>query len=62
MTTKVCARTLHECKNVAELAFPVEKLREQRWNISRAVELIDTPRSNLYKRLEQYRIRQADDG
>ncbi len=38
------------------------ELRENSWNISRTAELIDTPRSNLYKKLEQYGIKQEVDG
>jgi len=30
--------------------------------ISKTAELIDTPRSNLYKKLEQYNIKQETDG
>ena len=56
------ASTLREFKEVAERAFLVDKLREHGWNISKTAELIDTPRSNLYKKLEQYQIRQEDDG
>ena len=48
------AGTLREHKEVAERAFLVQKLRETGWNISKTAELIDTPRSNLYKKLEQY--------
>ena len=47
--------TLREFKDAAERAYLVQKLRENSWNISRTAELIDTPRSNLYKKLEQYR-------
>ena len=56
------ARTLREFKEVSERAFLVAKLRGLGWNISRTAEEIDTPRSNLYKKLEQYRISQATDG
>ena len=56
------ASTLREFKEVAERAFLVEKLREHGWNISKTAEEIDTPRSNLYKKLEQYQIRQESDG
>ena len=38
------------------------KLRENGWNISKTAEVIDTPRSNLYKKLEQYQISQETDG
>ena len=54
--------TLREFKEVAERAFLVDKLREHSWNISKTAEVIDTPRSNLYKKLEQYRISQETDG
>ena len=55
------ASTLREFKEIAERAFLVEKLREHGWNISKTAEEIDTPRSNLYKKLEQYQIRQESD-
>jgi two-component system nitrogen regulation response regulator NtrX len=54
--------TLRAFKEAAERAFIVEKLRENGWNISRTAEVIGTPRSNLYKKLEQYRISQETDG
>jgi two-component system nitrogen regulation response regulator NtrX len=56
------AATLREHKEVAERAFLVQKLRETNWNISKTADLIDTPRSNLYKKLEQYQISQETDG
>jgi two-component system nitrogen regulation response regulator NtrX len=54
--------TLREFKEQAEREFLVEKLREHHWNISRTAEVIGTPRSNLYKKLEQYSITQEQDG
>ena len=56
------AGTLRVFKDVAERAFLVQKLRENNWNISKTAEVIDTPRSNLYKKLEQYGIKQEVDG
>jgi two-component system nitrogen regulation response regulator NtrX len=56
------APTLQEFKSTSERAFLVTKLRENGWNISRTAEVIDTPRSNLYKKLEQYQISQETDG
>ncbi len=56
------AGTLREFKEAAERSFLVEKLREHGWNISKTAEMIGTPRSNLYKKLEQYAIRQETDG
>jgi two-component system nitrogen regulation response regulator NtrX len=53
--------TLREFREVSERAFLVSKLRENGWNISRTAEVIGTPRSNLYKKLEQYGISQEQD-
>jgi two-component system nitrogen regulation response regulator NtrX len=54
--------TLREFKDASERAYLVQKLRENNWNISKTAEVIDTPRSNLYKKLEQYGIKQEIDG
>ena len=54
--------TLREFKEVSERNFLVQKLRENAWNISRTAEVIGTPRSNLYKKLEFYKISQDVDG
>jgi two-component system nitrogen regulation response regulator NtrX len=56
------AATLREFKEVTERAWLVARLRENAWNISKTAEVIDTPRSNLYKKLELYRISQETDG
>jgi two-component system nitrogen regulation response regulator NtrX len=53
--------TLREFKETTERTFLVQKLRENGWNISKTAEAIGTPRSNLYKKLEQYNIRQETD-
>ncbi|HEX6214383.1 MAG TPA: sigma 54-interacting transcriptional regulator, partial [Vicinamibacterales bacterium] len=56
------APTLQEFKSGSERAYLVARLRENGWNISKTAEVIDTPRSNLYKKLEQYQISQEKDG
>ncbi len=56
------ATTLQEFKSGSERAYLVAKLRDNGWNISKTAEVIDTPRSNLYKKLEQYQISQERDG
>ncbi len=56
------APSLQEFKSGSERAYLVAKLRDNGWNISKTAELIDTPRSNLYKKLEQYQISQEKDG
>ena len=61
-TTVSSASTLRDFKETSERAFLVTKLRELDWNISKTAALIETPRSNLYKKLEHYRISQEADG
>ncbi|MGA7615869.1 MAG: sigma-54 dependent transcriptional regulator [Thermoanaerobaculia bacterium] len=48
---------LQDFKDEAEKLFILRKLRENGWNVSRTAESIDTPRSNLYKKIEQYNIK-----
>jgi two-component system nitrogen regulation response regulator NtrX len=54
--------SLKDFKETSERSFLVQKLREQKWNISATAAAIGTPRSNLYKKLEQYGITQERDG
>ena len=54
--------TLQEFKDEAERTFILAKLREHGWNVSRTAEAIDTPRSNLYKKIEQYNIKREGGG
>lgn len=54
--------TLREFKETAERTWLVAQLKANAWNISKTAEVIDTPRSNLYKKLEQYGISQETDG
>ncbi|PYQ35261.1 MAG: Fis family transcriptional regulator [Acidobacteria bacterium] len=49
--------TLQDFKDEAEKGFILAKLREHGWNVSKTAEAIDTPRSNLYKKIEQYGIK-----
>jgi two-component system nitrogen regulation response regulator NtrX len=56
------AKTLQDFKDAAERAFIVAKLVENDWNIAATAKAIDTPRSNLYKKLEAYGIRRETDG
>ena len=57
ISTAMRLNTLQEFKDEAEKAFIVAKLREHGWNVSKTAEAIDTPRSNLYKKIEQYNIK-----
>ncbi len=57
ISTAMRLATLQDFKDEAEKAFIVAKLREHGWNVSKTAEAIDTPRSNLYKKIEQYNIK-----
>ena len=46
--------TLADFKEYTEKEFLLAKLRENNWNVSKTAETIQTPRSNLYKKLEHY--------
>jgi two-component system nitrogen regulation response regulator NtrX len=50
-------RTLRDFREASEKVFLLQKLREQNWNVTRTAQIIETPRSNLYKKMEQYEIR-----
>jgi two-component system, NtrC family, nitrogen regulation response regulator NtrX len=50
-------KTLKDFRDQAEKEFILAKLEASGWNISLTAREIDTPRSNLYKKLEQYGIK-----
>ncbi len=50
------ARTLKEAREIAERYYIIEKLKENKFNVSKTAEEIGVPRSNMYKKLEQYKI------
>jgi two-component system nitrogen regulation response regulator NtrX len=54
--------SLQGFKDAAERSYLVVKLRENDWNIAATAKAIDTPRSNLYKKLEAYGITREKDG
>ncbi len=54
--------TLQNFKDASERAFIIAKLEEHDWNVAATAKAIDTPRSNLYKKLEAYGIRRETDG
>ncbi len=48
--------TLKDFKEAAERDFLLRKLEKNHWNISQTAKEIDTPRSNLYKKIESYEL------
>jgi two-component system nitrogen regulation response regulator NtrX len=55
-------RTLQEFQDEAERLFLVSKLAENGGNVTRTAEAIDTPRSNLYKKIDRYGLRRDREG
>jgi two-component system nitrogen regulation response regulator NtrX len=53
-------KTLREFRDQAEKLFLVQKLGEHQWNVTQTALAIDTPRSNLYKKMEQYEIKRRE--
>jgi len=56
----LAVKTLREFRDVSERMFLIHKLEENNWNVTQTAQAIDTPRSNLYKKLEQYDIRREE--
>jgi two-component system nitrogen regulation response regulator NtrX len=54
--------TLQKFKDSAERAYLVERLRDNEWNVAATAKAIETPRSNLYKKLDAYQISREKDG
>ena len=50
-------KTLQEFQDETEKSFLVAKLVENAGNVTRTAEAIDTPRSNLYKKIDRYGLR-----
>ncbi len=54
-------KTLRDFREVSERLFLLHKLDENDWNITQTAQAVDTPRSNLYKKMEQYDIHRKED-
>jgi two-component system nitrogen regulation response regulator NtrX len=54
-------KTLQAFKDAAERSYLVDRLRENDWNIAATAKAIETPRSNLYKKLDAYAIQRERD-
>src|SRR3989441_10622911 len=50
------AATFEEFKQAAERAYLLAKLKENDWNVSETARTLEMPRSNLYKKIERYRL------
>jgi two-component system nitrogen regulation response regulator NtrX len=56
----MAVQTLREFRDLSERMFLIQKLEENNWNVTQTAQAIDTPRSNLYKKLDQYEIRREE--
>jgi two-component system, NtrC family, nitrogen regulation response regulator NtrX len=54
------APTFAEFKDRAERAYILAKLRDHDWNVSETARAVEMPRSNLYKKIEKYRLVRED--
>ncbi len=53
-------KTLKEFREAAERLFLLQKLEANDWNVTQTAADVETPRSNLYKKMDQYGIRRED--
>jgi two-component system, NtrC family, nitrogen regulation response regulator NtrX len=56
----MAVQTLREFRDLSERMFILYKLEENNWNVTQTAQAIDTPRSNLYKKLDQYAIHREE--
>ena len=61
-TRLLAVRTLQEFQDEAEKLYLVAKLAENGGNVTRTAEAVDTPRSNLYKKMDRYGLKKREDG
>jgi len=61
-TSLLAVATLREFRDLSERMFLLHKLEENNWNVTQTAQAIDTPRSNLYKKLDQYDIQREETG
>jgi two-component system nitrogen regulation response regulator NtrX len=50
------AKSLKEFRELSEREFLIKKIVENKFNLSKTAEHIETPRSNLYKKIDQFNI------
>jgi two-component system nitrogen regulation response regulator NtrX len=54
------APTLTEFQERAERAYLVRQLQRHGWNVAATARAIQTPRSNLYKKIEAYGLKREE--
>ncbi|MEM7353801.1 MAG: helix-turn-helix domain-containing protein, partial [Acidobacteriota bacterium] len=56
----LAVKTLREFRDLSERLFLLHKLEDNGWNVTQTAQSVETPRSNLYKKMEQYDIRRGE--
>ncbi len=56
----LAVKTLREFREMSERLFIVHKLEDHGWNVTQTAQSIETPRSNLYKKMEHYDIQRGE--
>jgi two-component system, NtrC family, nitrogen regulation response regulator NtrX len=56
VSSEPSARSFENFKQEAERSFLVQQLRQHDWNVSETARALKMPRSNLYKKIERYRL------
>jgi two-component system nitrogen regulation response regulator NtrX len=54
--------SLQRFKEISERSYLVSRLKQMDWNVAATAKAIETPRSNLYKKLDAYGITREQDG
>ena len=49
--------TMREFREQSERLYLLHQLEKHGWNVTQTAQSVDTPRSNLYKKMEQYEIK-----
>jgi two-component system nitrogen regulation response regulator NtrX len=56
----LAAATLAQFQEQAERAYLVRQLQRHGWNVAATARAIQTPRSNLYKKIEAYGLKREE--
>jgi two-component system nitrogen regulation response regulator NtrX len=61
-TRLLAVKTLQDFQDEAEKLYIVAKLAENGGNVTRTAEAVETPRSNLYKKMDRYGLKKREEG
>jgi two-component system nitrogen regulation response regulator NtrX len=61
-TRLLAVKTLQDFQDEAEKLYIIAKLAENGGNVTRTAEAVETPRSNLYKKMDRYGLKKREEG